>query len=104
MEERAKGAVIGGCGLHPRAPREWEVGYVFAREAWGLGFATETVRALCRFGFETLAAHRLRAGVFVGNHASAHVLEKLGFTREGHLRQTHFVRGAWHDEWVYALP
>jgi RimJ/RimL family protein N-acetyltransferase len=104
VEDRAGGTVIGGCGLHPRAnPREWEIGYVFARDVWGRGFATETVRALCRFGFEKLGAHRLRAGVFVGNHASAHVLEKLGFTREGHLRKTHFVRGAWHDEWVYAL-
>jgi RimJ/RimL family protein N-acetyltransferase len=104
VEERARGAVIGGCGLHPTARlREWELGYVFARDAWGRGFATETVRALCRFGFEALGAHRLRAGVFPGNAASAHVLEKLGFTREGQLRRTIFVRGAWHDEQVYAL-
>jgi RimJ/RimL family protein N-acetyltransferase len=104
VEERAHGAVIGGCGLHPRPhPREWEVGYVFARDAWGRGFATETVRALCGFGFETLGAHRLRAGVFVGNAASARVLEKLGFRREGHLRRAQLARGAWHDVWVYAL-
>jgi RimJ/RimL family protein N-acetyltransferase len=104
VEQRADLRVVGGCGIRTALrEREWEIGYVFAREAWGRGLATETVRALVAFGFESLGAHRLRAGVFPGNGASARVLEKLGFTCEGQARRTIFARGEWHDERVFAL-
>jgi RimJ/RimL family protein N-acetyltransferase len=104
VERRGDGRVVGGCGIRTALrEREWEIGYVLAREVWGQGLATECVRALVAFGFGALGAHRLRAGVFPGNAASARVLEKVGFTCEGRARRTIFARGEWHDERIFAL-
>jgi RimJ/RimL family protein N-acetyltransferase len=104
VERRADGRVVGGCGIRTALrEREWEIGYVFAREVWGQGLATECARALVAFGFGALGAHRVRAGVFPDNAASARVLAKLGFTCEGVARRTIFARGEWHDERVFAL-
>jgi ribosomal-protein-alanine N-acetyltransferase len=54
------------------------------------------------FGFEELEAHRLWAHVFVGNTASARILEGLGFREEGVALQSAYVRNAWHDVITYA--
>lgn len=80
-----------------------ELGYHVARPHWGQGYATEAVRAVARFGFERMALNRIEADVTVGNVRSARVLEKLGFTREGLLRQRGYWREAFHDLWFYGL-
>ena len=65
--------------------------------------ASELVPVLVDFGFGELQAHRLWAHVFVGNTASARILEKLGFRLEGSARQSLFLRQAWHDVLTFAL-
>jgi RimJ/RimL family protein N-acetyltransferase len=60
-------------------PARNRVGYWLARDHWGRGYATEAVGALAAYAFEVLGVRLLRAGVFVDNHASLHVLAKLGF-------------------------
>ena len=58
---------------------------------------------MLRYAFETLRLHKVRADVAVGNVASARVLEKLGFQREGLLREDRPVGGAFVDHWRYGL-
>ena len=62
----------------------------------------EAARAMVEFGFDVLAAHRLWADVFVGNEASARILQGLGFRPEGLARKSVFARGAWHDVLIFA--
>ncbi len=98
--------VVGGLGLvlgqdvHRHAA---EVGYWLARPVWGRGLATAGVRALVRYAFDELQLVRLHAGVFVWNPASARVLEKAGFEREGRYRRWAFKDGEYVDAWAYAL-
>lgn len=87
-----------------RYHRRAEVGYGLARSVWGLGFGSEAVRAVCRFGFEVLSLHRIYARTIADNVESVRLLERLGFTREGTQRQhsleddRHF-----HDSAIYGL-
>lgn len=92
-----------GINLASAAHRCYEVGYVFLPEFQGLGFATEAVRALIDIAFAALDAHRVVARLDTRNHASRHLLERLGLRREAHLVQNEFVKGEWTDELIYAV-
>jgi [ribosomal protein S5]-alanine N-acetyltransferase len=81
---RSDGALCGGTGLSLDAPDVAQTGYVFARDAWGQGLATESLRAMVELS-TALRLRRLYAYCHVDHHASAHVLEKGGFAREAVL-------------------
>jgi RimJ/RimL family protein N-acetyltransferase len=65
------------------ATGEFEVGYIIARECWGLGLATEVTRALCVYLFESFQPAYIVAFTAHENSASQHVLLKSGFTAYG---------------------
>jgi RimJ/RimL family protein N-acetyltransferase len=79
-----------------------EVGYWLGRAHWGKGLATRALAALTRHGFERLGLHRLHASVFEGNDASARVLCKCGYAREGVARRAAFKHGRFVDVWEFA--
>lgn len=83
--------------------RSASLGYCYDAEAWGHGFATEAGRALLRWAFDTLDLNRVQAETDTRNVASARVLEKLGFVREGTLREDCVVNGDVSDSWVFGL-
>lgn len=85
---------IGWGGLQPLAETgEIEVGYAFAKPAWGHGFATETAAAVVRWGFEELGLARIVAVAYAENARSRRVMDKLGMSFEGmrHLYDTESV-------------
>ncbi|MER5641481.1 GNAT family N-acetyltransferase [Kitasatospora sp. NPDC002227] len=57
-----------------------EIGWRLAREAWGLGYATEAARAALAYGFEELALPEILAVTAVGNERSRAVMARLGMT------------------------
>jgi len=93
ISRRETGELIGTCTLFSIVPqhRRAELGFALRRAAWGQGLATEAVTALLHFCFETLGLHRLEADVDPDNARCLRLLERLGFRREGHLRER------WHD-------
>lgn len=97
--------LIGACVLFrfDRQNRRAELGYGIAREWWRMGYMTEGVGALVAFAFDHLKLHRLEADIHPGNIASARSLEKLGFLREGYLRERWFVAGEVSDSAIYGL-
>ncbi|MGC8509752.1 MAG: GNAT family N-acetyltransferase [Acidimicrobiales bacterium] len=105
VEHLADGAFIGWCGVTrwKAGYRSASLGYCFADAAWGHGYATEAARALLRWAFDTLPMNRVQAELDTRNAASARVLEKLGFVREGSLREDCVVDGEVSDSWVYGL-
>jgi RimJ/RimL family protein N-acetyltransferase len=98
-------AFIGWCGLIRWNPvfRSASIGYCLDDTAWGSGYATEAGRAVLQWAFDTLELNRVQAQVDTRNAASARVLEKLGFVREGTLREDCVVDGDVSDSWVYGL-
>ncbi|MGC3860566.1 GNAT family N-acetyltransferase [Micromonospora chersina] len=105
VDRVSDGAFIGWCGLTRWNPdyRSASLGYCYGEAAWGHGYATEAARALLRWAFDTLDLNRVQAETDTRNVASARVLEKLGFVREGTLREDCVVNGDVSDSWVYGL-
>lgn len=97
--------VMGWCRIAWRMDevRQAELAYMLAQTYWGQGLATELAQSLVRFGFTTLQAHRIFATARPANVGSWRVLEKLGMRREGHLRQHRWMKGTWHDSFLYAI-
>jgi ribosomal-protein-alanine N-acetyltransferase len=102
---RATGQLIGNCGVRTDEPgsRVGDIGYEFAPEYWGQGYATEAASEIVRFGFDELRLHRIWSWCVVDNVGSWRVMEKIGMHREGRLRENEFYRGRWWDTLMYAI-
>ena len=105
LDRVSDGAFIGWCSLTRWNPDHHSaaMGYCLDDAAWGHGYATEAAHALLRWAFDTLDLNRVQAETDTRNAASARVLEKLGFVREGTLREDCVVNGDVSDSWVYGL-
>ena len=80
--ERETNRVIGDAGFGIFEPTgDVELGYTFARSAWGSGYATEAARACLSAGFAHLSVQRIVAVVDVRNEASLRVAERIGMAR-----------------------
>jgi [ribosomal protein S5]-alanine N-acetyltransferase len=105
IERAADRVFIGWCCLVEwnQVYRSATLGYCFDEPAWGQGFATEAADALLSWAFDALDLNRVQSDTDTRNTASARVLEKLGFVREGMLRENCIVNGEVSDSWVYGL-
>lgn len=98
-------AIIGTCTLGGISPahRRAEVGFALARAVWGKGYIAEALPALIGFAFESLDLHRLEADVDPRNERSIRAIERVGFQREGYLRERYHVNGELQDAILYGL-
>jgi len=105
IDRASDGAFLGWCGLTQWNPdyRSASLGYCLGEAAWGQGYATEAAYAVLQWAYDTLDLNRVQAEADTRNVASARVLEKLGFVREGTLREDCVVNGDVSDSWVYGL-
>jgi len=101
--EKASGKVCGTVGLrfHDR-PLHGDIGYWIGSPYWGEGLATDAVRLVTHLAFRYLDAEATVAEVFVGNAASARVLEKNHYVRAPQT-VTREVGDGVREEWVYDL-
>ena len=98
------GSVIGTVPLSiNKNHQRGELGYMVAKEHWNRGYCTEACRALMSYGFSTLGLDRIQAMHFPRNPASGRVMQKLGMTREGLLRQYVSNRGTHEDIIMYPI-
>lgn len=102
------GKAIGSIGLTPDVKRPdikcRELGYSLAEKYWGRGIMTEAAREIIRYGFEELRLDMISITTDPTNIRSQHVINKLGFVREGTLRQAfRFYYGTAHDIICYSM-
>ncbi len=83
--------------------RRAEIGYALGSGVWGKGYMNEALTALLGYGFTELDLNRVEADIDPRNEASAKTLERLGFTREGLLRERWIVDGEVSDTAYYGL-
>lgn len=98
---RESGELMGAIGLtlqshHQRA----EMGYWLGVEYWNKGYMSEAAAAVIAYGFEQLHLNRIYSSYFPRNPASGRVMQKVGMTYEGTLRQ-HFIRWTQPEDLVY---
>jgi RimJ/RimL family protein N-acetyltransferase len=70
---------------------------------WGKGYMNEALTALIVHAFDVMELRRLEADVDPRNTASIRTLERLGFQREGFLRERWHVEGELQDAYFYGL-
>lgn len=101
----AAGPVVGSVLLfrYDADSARAELGYVLGRAHWGQGLMHEALRHLCAHAFGSLGLRRLEAEVNPDNRASSALLERLGFQREGLLRQRWTRKGRTYDTHLYGL-
>jgi RimJ/RimL family protein N-acetyltransferase len=80
-----------------------EIGYGLGREYWRNGYMNEALRALIKYCFEVLDLRRLEADVDPRNESSIRTVERLGFRREGYLRERWHVNGEIQDSLFFGL-
>jgi ribosomal-protein-serine acetyltransferase len=102
---RDEAGVAGAVGVEVPVPvrRLGELGYWVASGQAGRGYTTEAGTAVLRFAFDTIGLYRMELRAGVENHASQRVAEKLGFRREGTLRQGCPLPQGSHDGYLYGL-
>lgn len=96
---------IGLCGMRlaPERFKMSEIYFNISPQKWGKGLGTELAKTIIKFGFEQLNLHRIEAGVATENAKSINVLQKSGMKREGIRRKILPIRGAWKDNYHYAI-
>ena len=100
IETLAEKRMIGGCGLMKVSAedRHAELGIAIGDKAfWNGGYGTDTMRALCRFGFEIMNLHRIELDVYADNLRAQRVYEKVGFRLEARKRQALYKFGRYED-------
>lgn len=99
------GELIGNVSLFAFSEqnRRCEIGYALNSKYWGQGYTGEALRAVLDYGFRELDLNRIEADVDPRNLASARVLERLGFRKEGLLPERWIVHGEPADTALYGL-
>lgn len=102
---RYKGQLVGGIGLQQT---DWynrftSIGYFLAKNAEGNGIITRCVAALIHYAFHDLKLNRIEIRCGVNNVKSRAIPERLGFTREGIIRQGEKLSSGFHDLFVYSM-
>ncbi|MEI5908986.1 GNAT family protein [Bacillus spongiae] len=97
--------VIGTIGFHDWSSehKRADIAYALLPEHWGNGYATEAIMNVISYGFNELKLTRIGAVVFTENKQSNKLLAKLGFEKEGVLRNYMYQNNIPYDTNVYSL-
>lgn len=96
----ADGKIVGNISVEQKSDvycKDGEIGYLLLTDFWSKGIATEAVRQICAEAFSALDIIRITGLVYAANIASARVLEKNGFAREGLQRNAVYKDGKIYD-------
>ncbi|HVG34679.1 MAG TPA: GNAT family protein [Pyrinomonadaceae bacterium] len=98
-------SLVGDCAVKvdEEDTQQAEIGFTFAREHQGKGYASEAVQRLLDFLFREAGLHRVVAITDCENQPAVALLERTGLRREGHFMQNVWFKGKWGDEYLYAI-
>lgn len=103
---RGKWEHIGGTGFHliDKRNRSAECGlFIGPEKYWNKGYGRDILLTLLRYGFQTLNLNRVQLRVMEFNRRAVHLYEKIGFVREGSMREAHFHQGRYWDMHLYSI-
>lgn len=105
MTVRGNDRLMGSIGIWRLMKEHYrgEIGYSMHPDHWGKGYMDEAVKAVIRYGFETLGLHSIEANTDPGNTASRKLLERNGFVQEGYQRENYYFDGKFHDTVNFGL-
>lgn len=100
-----RGVLAGSISLHGI---DWNnshasIGYYLSEKMQGKGITTRAVKTMMNFAFYELGLNRIEIRCGKSNHKSKAIPEKLGFLKEGIIRDGEYLNGNFHDLIVYGL-
>lgn len=101
---KSNDSLIGSCGFNVwnHMDGRVEISYDLSRKFWNQGIMTQAIKAISDYAFCNMKVNRVQATVCIENTASIKLLEKVGFKREGLLREFAVLRGKIHDSYMYS--
>ena len=105
IEIKTEGHLIGTCGYYKwdKQHHRAEIGYDLWIDYWGQGLMPEALQILIQYGFEEMDLNRIEATTHTENQRSQRVLAKLGFQKEGLLREYYCQDGIYNDQVQFSL-
>lgn len=105
IQLKSKRSLIGTVGFHALSTkhRRSEIGYELNQAYWGQGLAKEAILKIVEYGFQEMDLKRIGAIVFLENRPSNELLLRLGFQKEGILRDYMIQDGLSYDTNIYSL-
>lgn len=106
ITERGSSKLIGSCGFYnwvKEEARSAEIGYDLNPAYWGKGIMTESLETMMRFGFERMSLNRIQALIPSHNGRSMRLVQRLGFKKEGVLRDRSYFQGRYIDDVCFSL-
>jgi ribosomal-protein-alanine N-acetyltransferase len=100
-DDRAVGKI--GHWRWQRSHSRSEVGFILRRDLWRRGLAAEALATAVDWGFRRLELHSVEAQLDIANVGSQRTLERVGFRREGQLREAYFDGRLYRDTLIYGL-
>lgn len=96
--------MIGTIGYYHIKPEHYraEIGYMLLPDFQGRGYITEAINQVINYGFNEMKLHSIEALIDPANLASAKVLEKCNFIKEGHFKESEFYNGQFIDTIIYS--
>ncbi|MDQ0972645.1 ribosomal-protein-alanine N-acetyltransferase [Neobacillus niacini] len=96
---------IGTLGLNglQLKNKKAEIGYEIHPSYWRQGYTSEAIKEILRYSYLELKLNRIGAVVYIENEASSNLLEKLGFKKEGELRDYLFQNNSYHTTSMFSL-
>tara|TARA_R110001583_G_scaffold48896_2_gene152998 strand:- start:1342 stop:1938 length:597 start_codon:yes stop_codon:yes gene_type:complete len=102
---KENGELIGDVGIHffDADNYQVEIGCTLAKNHHGKGLANEALNAMINYLFSDLNKRRITCSIDPLNLASIKMVERIGFRKEAHFKQSILIDGEWYDDVVYAL-
>lgn len=102
--KRDEDLLIGAIGLSLDLQNQRaEIGYWIGKPFWNQGYATEAAQRVLKFAFDELDLNRIEARHMTKNPASGRVMQKIGMSYEGTLRQSIYRFGNFEDAALYSI-
>ena len=96
--------VIGDIGLHFLDDNhQAEIGITLSKHSQNQGYATEALQSVLSYLFSDLKKHRIIASIDPNNIPSIRLMNRLGFRKEAHFRESYFHNGKWADDVIFAM-
>ena len=99
-------ALIGGAGLHRMDFKNRRASFgifIGEKSEWGKGYGTEVTALMTGYAFEILNMNRVWLHVYEYNERGLKAYERVGFKREGVLRQDRYHEGRYWDTITMAI-
>ena len=97
--------LIGDIGIHflDSDKKQVEIGCTLDKNQQGKGYATEALKETMNYLFNKLNKRRVIGSIDPKNMKSIELVERLGFRKEAHFRESILINGEWVDDLVYAI-